>query len=360
MLGEVSNDSEGQASVMVERVYSKPIDMCELGRDPVWKLTIAQKQKALAERLHGRCLFLETCPICGAAQLSLFVKIYGYPYQECQGCGHIFCQTPPSPAAVRALYSEDCPDGKSVQADVYTKLDTFSKRMERIALPKAEFISRRAINKGGLWIDLGAGAGDLVLAATRLGWKAIGLESDPEEVAFGTSMGACLEKVFLTEDNIASHIAGADVVTMLNVLEHVPNPVSLLRSIQGELGPEAILAFEVPRHPSLSSLASLAFPDYANRHIYSPDHIHIFTENSLGKALCAAGLKLNTIWNFGQDVYEVIMDMSLQSGIQESPLIKDLLAAVPKAQEAVDQCGMSDTMLVISSRENSKAARTCG
>ena len=292
--------------------------------------------KVLAEKLRQNESELKECPVCGSAEQVLFAEIFAHPFFECRGCGHIFNKRPPLAEAVKALYTQDTLGEKSVQALVYAQKEIFQRRAAGITLPKARFVTARVPNKGGRWVDIGAGVGDLVAAAAQLGWDVVGLASDLTEVAFARSLGLEMEPVFVDEHNISEHVRAAAIVSLINVVEHIPAPGRLLKAISAGISSGAKVVIEVPRHPSLSS--------YANRHICAPDHLHIFTEQSLGILLEQAGLALQSIWLFGQDIYEVIMDMALQGGFGNDSLVNQLLLIVPETQQVIDRCGLADTI----------------
>ena len=50
--------------------------------------------------------------------------------------------------------------------------------------------------------------------------------------------------------------------------------------------------FEVPRWPSISAVANKCFPELSSRNIYSPDHLHIFSDKSIGIMLDNSNLRL--------------------------------------------------------------------
>ena len=53
-----------------------------------------------------------------------------------------------------------------------------------VALLKVEFAERYLEQRGGLWLDVGAGIGDMVSVAGEWGYQAVGLELSKISVAF--------------------------------------------------------------------------------------------------------------------------------------------------------------------------------
>ena len=337
--------------VHAERVVGKPFDHDRMARSVVWKRDVAAKQRVLAERLAERRFDRTTCPICEAGEFRLFVEVYGYPYCECARCGHIFSQRPPLPVAAEALYAGGEAGEQSVQADIYAVDSLFAARVELVARPKVDFVSQR-LRPAGRWIDIGCGVGDLVLAACARGWDASGIDTDPVEVAFGQARGARIERSRLDDTNAARLLDGAQVVSLINVLEHLLDPAELLRVIAAGTGPDTHVVLEVPRHPSVSSLANRAFPELCARHIYPPDHLHVFTEQSLDLLLAQSGLEAKAVWCFGQDQWELVSSVAATAGGDDPPLYRELLACVGEMQAIIDARGLSDTMFVITRKSD--------
>ncbi|MBU0758536.1 MAG: class I SAM-dependent methyltransferase [Nanoarchaeota archaeon] len=332
----------------VSRHYSKPMNMLSLNRTPEWKLDIASKQKKLSGLLLDRCIALDCCPICMSKEHRLFVSIFDYPFHQCDACGHIFSQRPPATDAIRDLYNEhqDSNDTKAVQSEVYAKKELYKKRVANIARPKVNFVNK-IVKEKGRWVDIGAGVGDIVASAKESGWDAIGLESDLAEIRFAEQMGTKLVNAFIDESNMDRYLKGAKLVSLFNVLEHIPSPGEFMRLVSSSIPDGTNVVIEVPRHPSISSFANKAFPEYAARHIYPPDHLHIFTEKSLDIILKENHLNIEAIWLFGQDIFETFSSMAIKGGHENQALFSPVLESVNNLQADVDKADLSDTMIVV-------------
>ncbi len=326
--------------------YSKAIDFRKFNRDITWRKDIALRQKEIAGKLIDKVIEIKQCPICCNSETQLFVEIYDYPFHECLSCGHMFSKMPPSSEALATLYTEDN-KGKvlSAQSEIYMQKDLYEKRVNDIALPKVQFAYDH-INTLGKWIDIGAGVGDLVLAAKKLGFDSIGYESDNQEVEFAKIMGSNVENLFLTPSNLKL-INDATIVSTINVLEHILEPKNLVKSISENLAFGAYFLFEVPRIPSISALANRCFPEFAARNIYSPDHLHLFTDKSVKIMIEEANLKIEATWFFGQDIYELFGNSLAKGNFTNHTLIDKILSITNDLQKVVDENGLSDTMLVL-------------
>jgi len=330
----------------VERTCSFEWNPQRLRRDSAWKNRLACRQAKIAEELKTSTVTLEACPICGERETVLFALIHGYPYHECRGCGHIFLKEAPSPEVMNALYSARGSELKSVHMSIYGDPHVAGIRIELIAKPKVEFVTGH-IGHVGTWLDVGCGTGEILVAARDQGWEAIGIESDVDELEFARKQGCQVREAYLTRDNAQVHIGIADVVSFFNVLEHIPHPVDLLQAVVTAISPGTYVVIEVPRHPSLSSLANRAFPWLAHRHMYAPDHLHVFTERSAHLMFENSGLVTKAIWTFGQDLSEIVYSMAGIAEVDIEMSRELTVEDINVIQSAIDVRGLSDKMIIL-------------
>ena len=329
----------------VLRRVGKEFNPAALNRDAQWRIGMAARQRESAARLRSCQTHASQCPVCGGERFEPFTSVFEYSWVRCSRCGHLFCETPPDEAAVAALYSAEGARRCS-QSAIYLDEELFQTRVDRIARPKAEFVAS-VVNGRGIWVDVGCATGELLSAAQALGWRCRGVESDPDEFAFGRRHGLDIAAEFVSAANIGGFVAGAQVVSLVNVLEHVRQPVELLCAVSASIATGSYAVFEVPRHPSLSSLANQAFPDLACRHIYAPDHLHVFTEDSAERMLDRASLHAIAVWTFGQDFHDLTGTVIAARLPGEEARWPAIAEAAPCVQAAVDQAGLSDTLFVV-------------
>jgi len=336
----------------VKRKYSKEFDIIGLGRDNSWKSNIAAEQKRLAQAIPEKDRnLLNQCPICEHDHLLELCNIYGYPYVECESCGHIFSAHSPKQSAIKSLYTSEEDELKSIQTEIYANIELFHKRIQMIAEPKVNYVNA-CLSSKGKWVDVGCGVGEILVAAQNSGWKVMGIEGDPVEVEFARSHGIEIKNTYIDENNRSQLLNDVEVVSFFNVIEHIIDPNTFLKVTISTLKSNSYVVIEVPRHPSLSSLAIMSYPNLAGRHIYPPDHLHIFTEKSLELLLTKYDLQPKFIWLFGQDYYEMITSLAYTSSLNtKSDFFKKLVYNANQIQSAIDISGLSDSMIVISQKK---------
>lgn len=157
-------------------------------------------------------------------------------------------------------------------------------------------ILRRHISCGRL-LDIGAGSGILIEQASSLGYEAEGVEPSRWLQQRATERRL---KVHLGPYPHPSVRPGFDVVTLIDVIEHVPNPVDLLQGVASQLASDGIGLVVTPDIGSWA--AKLMGQKWWHFRIA---HIGYFSRSSLRFALDRAGLVCVEIgrpsWYFSLD-----------------------------------------------------------
>ncbi|MFM1757229.1 MAG: hypothetical protein RL621_2222 [Bacteroidota bacterium] len=334
-------------STLVE--YGKDFDSRQLGRGVELRKDIAYKQKKLSLKLLVNAKLLEQCPVCGYGDSDNYVVVYDYNYSECKNCGHIFCSTLPDIDNLMSLY-EGVGSNVSVQGLVYNKT-VYDKRKSLIAFPKVEFLKRVLIHNNinllnNYWVDIGCGTGELLSAASDSSFEVLGIESDVHLAKFATSQGLNIINQNFDEECSNRYLSNAGIVSLINILEHIADPILFLKRVVKSMS-NGVILIEVPRHPSFASLSAKAFPDLAYRHIYPPDHLHIFTDDSFRRMLDQCGLQLIGAWFYGQGVAELIEASSVNIINSDNSLYDACISAACAMESVADRAGLSDTLLAV-------------
>lgn len=138
-------------------------------------------------------------------------------------------------------------------------------------------------------LDVGIGTGLNARVFQEMGFTVTGLESSDEAISFATQKAprAVIVKDLFPSSQIANN--SYDVVTMFDVLEHIPNDEEALRDVSRVLRSSGIVFITVP-----------AFPFLWSPHDVLAHHIQRYRKAQLTKLVREAGLEpiLVSYYNF--------------------------------------------------------------
>jgi 2-polyprenyl-3-methyl-5-hydroxy-6-metoxy-1,4-benzoquinol methylase len=139
---------------------------------------------------------------------------------------------------------------------------------------------------GGKLMDLGCGPGLLLAAAKERGWQVHGVEPLVGFAVFGRSyFGVDITNGLLDDASFPNDCY--DVVTAIQVLEHLPDPLATLRSLYDVIRPGGLIVVETP---SISNIWVTLLRS-KHRH-FVEDHLYFFSPETLSRLVAAAGFSI--------------------------------------------------------------------
>lgn len=152
---------------------------------------------------------------------------------------------------------------------------------------RRRFLMLKKIIKGKKLLDFGCGAGGFLMMAKDYASKVAGVEKqDALRALFN-------EKNLDIFDNLDEIHDKFDVITMFHVLEHLPDPKSVIKELLNKLKDDGKLIIEVPNEDDalLSLYACKKFADFTHWSC----HLYSFNRKTLKKLLEDTGVKVNYI-----------------------------------------------------------------
>lgn len=222
------------------------------------------------------------CPLCGSASQVSIEPFNSYEMARCGDCSFVY-------TVLRRIPREQYEEVYSGEAD-YREMVEVAEKTARgdWGFRQLRWFKRKALH----WIeterprsrlvDVGTGPGTFLLVAKQRGFSVKGVEPTKLAAEKARSLGVEMFNGVI-EDFAAAEDEKFDVVTSFEVMEHVPDPISMLKAIRAILKPDGIFVFSVPNLDDpycLRQTLPVNIP---------PIHINFFRRQSMRVALERAG-----------------------------------------------------------------------
>jgi len=239
-------------------------------------------------------IYLERCPVCSEPtdntkklleqtsnmnQVSLDIQLV-----ECISCKHVFLNPQPT--------WEDLEDHYEQGREMYdNERDIIIEKIKKISNPnKVREFNHIPITKGGRFLDIGCSIGNIVYAMSVLGMESEGVEPSLTAVNKAKSLGR--KVIHGNFQDIKYPDATFDAISMFHVLEHVGDPLMLLRECHRVLKAGGTVSIGVP---NLDSLVFLFFGWEWNG-MKLPAHFQHFRISTLTHLSSLAGFSIVKIF----------------------------------------------------------------
>jgi 2-polyprenyl-3-methyl-5-hydroxy-6-metoxy-1,4-benzoquinol methylase len=231
------------------------------------------------------------CPVCDSAETQPWYPAqiqdaeqvsFSYTFSpghnrtfqvlRCRVCTHAYCF--PIPADIARHY-------RDVMDEEYIRHET-----SRILSAGAVLEASKKHQPGGRLLDVGCATGDLLVAATRLGFEAEGLELSDWSSTIARKRGFTVHQERLG-DLAQRSSATYDLITLMGVIEHFSEPREEMAHLSRLLKPGGLLAIWTGDvDSSLSRILGRRW------WYWQGQHIQYFTRRSLTRLSRGAGLEV--------------------------------------------------------------------
>ncbi len=140
---------------------------------------------------------------------------------------------------------------------------------------------------GGKALEVGCCTGTLLNELKERGMDCLGVEPNSFAARYGRE-NFCLDVRVATLDEVDLEQNTFDVVLFLHVIEHVTDPIAVLRTIHRVLKPGGLLIIETPRYDTLT----FRLFGRRERNIVDNWHLYFYTTETLKKSLEEAGFEV--------------------------------------------------------------------
>lgn len=226
------------------------------------------------------------CNQCGARESRvLFVK-QGYRLVRCTSCGLAYIDNPPTTDALAWNYSSATGYHDALRDPQSREFA----EMAQVARQHLKVVRRHA--EGGRLLDIGCSTGLFLDSAREAGFDVAGVEYSAASADFA--------RHHFDLDVTAGALADADrpresvdIVTMFDVIEHVPDPSADMHAVYALLRPGGLFIVSTPDIDGLFPRASFLVSAMIDHwpHPEPPGHLFQFSKKTLAAMLRKTGFE---------------------------------------------------------------------
>jgi SAM-dependent methyltransferase len=218
------------------------------------------------------------CPICQTQSGRLVTEKNSWSYFRCSSCPLVFLYPQPSDPELIIAYQDYLPESPD-------QIRAWFRSLEEVIEKSADLIEERV--KPGRILDVGSGYGFFLQHMAERGWRGDGIEISQ------TGRNYCrdhfpilrIESTPLPDPSISD--SSFDAVTLFYVIEHLTDPLKVLREAYRLLRPGGVLLL---RWPHSTPIVRLLGPFSRFLDLYhTPYHLFDFSKPFIEKQLVTIG-----------------------------------------------------------------------
>ena len=221
------------------------------------------------------------CVLCGGSDFEPLARqdrhLLGLVTVGCRDCGLLQTNPRPDAAGLTAFYTHHY---RQLYQGVHDPSDRYIaefRKDERLRYTASHLMQALALNDRSVLLDYGCGEGSLFAALRQAGFggRLLGVEPNANFARYAAEIGrAEVAPTIDAFDNV-------DAVVINHALEHLADPVGVLRDIARRLAPGGCLYLDVPDADRYAHVGDLHFA-----------HILHFTGRTLPALVNAAGFRV--------------------------------------------------------------------
>jgi len=256
------------------------------------------------------------CIICNRTQKYLFTYHKSFFYYICTSCVLVSTYPLPTVKMIKEHYKEKFRQGNYQLLREYS--DQYKKVYENFAAELERALIDKKINFGELKVlDIGCFTGEFLEILQRKGADVYGIELQKEAVEIANKkLGGRVYKADIMDNEFPN--MNFDIISLLGLIEHVTDPIRLLKKCSDLLKKNGIIFIQTPNSGSLfARIMRKYWPPYT-----PIEHIHLFSRSSLESVLkkeqftnitfkqswkkLPIGYVFDMLQNFGPEFYRIV------------------------------------------------------
>jgi 2-polyprenyl-3-methyl-5-hydroxy-6-metoxy-1,4-benzoquinol methylase len=224
---------------------------------------------------------LASCNLCSSKEFRSYLEKDNWKLVKCRECGLIFLNPRPTWETIKRMYGPN-QYNYLVGGKKYVNAEKEMVEKYLVTVKTIEKFKRK-----GKILEIGSATGYFLKAAKMRGWKVYGVEICKDGVEYakrefkiGTSLGT------LEEVNFPSNFF--DVIVMYHTLEHLTDPLTVLKEVKRILKNDGLVNISVPNVSCWERI--LQGKKWGTFEL--PSHLYCFSPLTLQKLLQKAGFKI--------------------------------------------------------------------
>jgi 2-polyprenyl-3-methyl-5-hydroxy-6-metoxy-1,4-benzoquinol methylase len=238
------------------------------------------------ESLNKECPLEQNCSWAFLYHSSF--NNYHLPIYRCNTCGLQTIHPKASPD-YQLMYGESYYTGKSEYSykdeRKYEKYDSY--------VWDARLRNIKKFKKGGNFLDIGCSFGGFLERAKRAGFLPYGVEVSGYSAKFCESKGISVFNGNFLDSNFSENFF--DVITMVEVIEHLEKPKEVFEKLYSILKPGGLLLLQTANFEGQQ-----AKQEAEKYHYYLPGHLYYYSANNLQQILSSKGFTKHKVY-YGVD-----------------------------------------------------------
>lgn len=229
----------------------------------------------------------QACPLCKREDFTAIVHanvknhlLYNdslpsdLTWLQCSDCNHVFTQHYWTEEGLKLLFANAHVNQIS-GGNPDQKRQTWKPVVHNVLnMLRGGYAALSTISPTPVWIDVGCGDGGLVMTAAEFGFHAVGLDARTQTVQALRDVGYQAVCGDFMRGKIDGHPL---IISMMDVLEHLPNPCEALQHAHSLLHEKGVLVISLPN----SDCSSWRLMGNANPYWIEIEHYHNFSRQRL-------------------------------------------------------------------------------
>ncbi|MBM2830311.1 MAG: hypothetical protein HW411_1101 [Gammaproteobacteria bacterium] len=218
-----------------------------------------------------------SCPVCGSESFTPLFQKQNEPFVRCESCMLVLINPRPAHNQVLHTYDHDYSEHYAIKGE--KKLRRCRRWVNRV---------RKRYGQDGRWLDIGCSVGFVVMAAGEAGFEGHGIDVESWGIEYGRKNFHLqnLRCGTLEEQHYPDHYF--KVISLYDVIEHVPDLNTLVAEIKRILAPGGVIDIITP------DIGHWRVPRSLENwgEIKPSEHLYYFNRRTLSRLLQKHGLEI--------------------------------------------------------------------